>query len=670
MPLDQTQQAHDFELSLAAERPFDIQDWFGAWRREYVFFRIDLHGRINFVAPSVKEILGYEPAEMLGRNYREFFDLDDPLIAQALDLCDDLGASDPMEIQRSIARRKDGRSAFFSLREREITGPGGLIGKEVLGQDVTARVEAELSLRQSERKYRRLVEGLKSDYIIYARDAQGLLTYVSPSVEKVLGFPPEELIGRYAYEVFAQPDAARAAVDQFTRESEAGKHLHKFVGEIQRRDGSMCVLEVQARPVFDFDGRFVAMEGIAKDVTEPSRAAEEIRRLKEDLERRVALRTEELQRMNEELRASEARYREVVDAQTEFIVRWRPDGTRTFVNDAYCRFQKATAEELLGRQFLLVIHSDDRAAFEESIASMSTAKPSSLFEGRIRLLHGGYAWMQWETRALFDAEGRPCEYQSVGRDVTELKAAGDLLRQKEAHLAHLSRLATMGEMVAGIAHEVSQPLHAAKIFAEAARRNLQSGGADRVNKAIECTAEISQAITRTVQIIRRLREYTRAQPFQVEQLSVNELLRDALELVAYEVRRVGVAAKLNLAAPLPKIVGDRIQLEQLLVNLLKNACEAMEQTELGKRILQISAAAGEGSVCLSIRDAGVGISAAEVPRLFEAFYTTKPEGMGMGLVLCKSIADAHGIDLRFEKNEDGPGVTFRLTIPIKKAPYA
>jgi PAS domain S-box-containing protein len=670
MPLDQTTPSHDFELSLAAARPFDFHAWLATWQREHVFFRIDPHGQINFVAPSVKEILGYEPAEMLGRDYREFFDVDHPLNAHLFDLTDKLQFSDLPGMRRCVAHRQDGQLAFFSLLEREIAGAGGPLGKEIMGQDVTARVEAELSLRQSERKYRRLVEGLKSDYIIYARDAYGLITYVSPSVKEVLGFEPEELIGRYAYEVFAQPEAARAALNQFTRESKEGKQIHKYVGEVERRDGSRRVLEIQARPVFDFEGRFTAMEGIAKDVTEPARAAEEIRRFKEDLERRVALRTEELSRMNEELRASEARYRDVVDSQTEFIVRWRPDGTRTFVNDAYCRFQKATAEELLGRRFLLVIHPDDRAAFEESIASISAAKPSSLFEGRIRLTHGGYAWMQWETRSLFDAQGCPTEYQSVGRDVTELKAAGDLLRQKEAHLAHLSRLATMGEMVAGIAHEVSQPLHAAKIFAEAARRNLQSGGDDRVNKAIECTAQISEAITRTVQIIRRLREYTRGQPFQVEQLAVNELVREALELVAHEVRRVGVAVKLNLASSLPKVVGDRIQLEQLLVNLLKNACEAMEQTPPGGRVLQISAAPCEGGVCLAIRDAGVGIAEADVPRLFEAFYTTKPEGMGMGLVLCKSIADAHGIDLRFEKNEDGPGVTFRLAIPIKEDLYA
>jgi PAS domain S-box-containing protein len=401
-----------------------------------------------------------------------------------------------------------------------------------------------------------------------------------------------------------------------------------------------------------------------KHVSEAARD-DDLRELKKDLERRVALRTEQLSRMNEELRASEARYRDVVDTQSEFIVRWRPDGTRSFVNEAYCRFHNLTTHELLGRRFLPIIHPEDRALFEESIAAMCPAKPSSRFEGRIQRGDGGYTWMQWETRALFDAKGRPLEYQSVGRDVTELKAASDLLRQKEVHLAHLSRLATMGEMVAGIAHEVSQPLHAAMTFAEAARRNLQSGGEGRIKTAIDCMGEISQAITRTVQIIRRLREFTKSQPFRAESLPLNQVIRGALELVAYEVRRVGVAVRLQFAPSLPDVVGDRIQLEQLFVNLLKNACEAMEQTPADQRVLQIRANACEDGVRVAIRDAGVGVPDEQVPRLFEPFYTTKPEGMGMGLVLCKSIADAHGIDLRFEKNQEGPGVTFLLTIPGK-----
>jgi C4-dicarboxylate-specific signal transduction histidine kinase len=221
----------------------------------------------------------------------------------------------------------------------------------------------------------------------------------------------------------------------------------------------------------------------------------------------------------------------------------------------------------------------------------------------------------------------------------------------------------MGEMVAGIAHEVGQPLHAAKTFAEAARRNLQTGGEERIKTAIECTTEISYAITRTVQIIRRLREFTKAQPVELEKLSLKKVVHDAIELSAYEIRRVGVSVRVHVSGALPTVVGDRIQLEQMFLNLITNACQAMEQTPPEERVLRISAEATEDRIRVAIRDAGVGIPPSEVHRLFDAFYTTKKEGMGMGLVLCKSIADAHGIDIRFEANRDGPGTTFVLAIP-------
>jgi PAS domain S-box-containing protein len=661
---EKSQDSHDFDLSFAATRPFDFHAWLATWQREYVFFRIDSRNRINFMAPSVREILGYDPKEMLGRDYREFFDLDHPLHAQLLELSDRMRASDPPGLRRCVARGRDGRIAFFALRERDIPGPSGSLGKELMGQDVTARVEAELSLRQSERKYRRLVEGLQSDYVIYAHDAQGLMTYVSPSVKKVLGFEPEEVIGRYGGDFHQDSAVGREAMDGFTREAEAGKLVHRYVGEFKHRDGSVRMLDIQERPVFAVDGSLAAMEGIARDVTESAAAAHEIRALKDDLERRVALRTEQLSRINEELRASEARYRNVVETQTEFIVRWNPDGMRTFVNDAFCRFRGAPAEELVGKVFFPIIHEEDRQVFHDAIARITPDNPTVTAEIRNWHDDGSYSWMQWTNRAFFGADGRPIEYQSVGRNVTELKNAADLLRQKEAHLAHLSRLATMGEMVAGIAHEVGQPLHAAKTFAEAARRNLQAGGEERIEKAIECTTEISYAITRTVQIIRRLREFTKAQPVELESLSIKQLVRESIELSAYEIRRLSVAVQSSIPNSLPTIVGDRIQLEQLMVNLLLNACQAMENVPAEDRRLSVTAELVKGAVRVAIRDSGVGIAPEEVHRLFDAFYTTKKEGMGMGLVLCKSIADAHGIELRFHANPDGQGTTFTLAIPI------
>lgn len=654
----------------SAARSFDFLAWIEAGHAELVFFRVNASNRLEFVSASVRAILGYESAEMLARDYRDFFDLDHRLCAQLLELSSQMLTHDSPELIRCVAQRRDGQFAFFLLRERRLhDAAGAYVGKEVMAQDVTRRVEAELWLRQSERKYRRLVEGFRGDYVIYTRNAQGLLTYVSPSVETVLGYPRDEVLGRNWREVVgAGRDNGPTTEIRDRAIDDLGRQIREIVIEIPRRDGSLAVLEVQEWAIIGVDGRRLAMEGIAKDVTAARQAELEVRELKDDLERRVALRTEELSRINEDLRASEARYRNVVETQSEFIVRWKADGTRTFVNDAYCRFVGCTPEAALRTTLVPTLHPEDRHLVAGAVAILTPEEPTRAGECRLFNAQGETRWTQWYTQAYFDDAGRPVEYQSVGRDVTELKEAADQLRQKEAHLAHLSRLATMGEMVAGIAHELSQPLHAAKTFAEAARRHLESGRPGNVQSAMDCSNEISQAVVRTVEIIRRLREFTKASPVKIEALDLNEVVRGALDMMAYEIRRVGSVTQLDLAHSLPVVRGDRIQLEQVCVNLLKNACDALDGMPLARRTVALRTSAANGGVRLDVRDSGCGVASADAARLFDAFYSTKPDGMGMGLSLCKSIAEAHNMQIGFFPNDDGRGTTFFVTLPVRVEP--
>jgi PAS domain S-box-containing protein len=667
MPLEKLSKPQ--EPAASASRPFDFRAWLDAWQEELVFFRVDAEDRLEFVSESVRSLLGHDPKQLIGRNYREIFDVDHRACAQLLDLSSRLLAHDSPESKRCVAQRRDGQHAFFLLREREMSDAvGHYVGKEVMALEVTRRVEAELWLRQSERKYRRLVEGFRGDYIIYTRDALGLITYVSPSVETVLGYPRESVAGRHWREIIGAPSNGQASIADRPGGDDSERNVRQVVVETRRRDGSPCVLEIQEWSIFGIDGRCLAMEGIAKDVTAARQAEREVRHLKEELERRVALRTEELQRINEELSASEKRYRNVVETQSEFIVRWRADGIRTFVNEAYCRFLGMTRDELLNSSVLPQVHPDDRSLVVKFVETLTPQTPPSTGEARLVTAEGHVRWTQWITQAYFGEDGKPIEFQSVGRDVTDLKEAADLLRQKEADLAHMSRLSTMGEMVAGIAHELSQPLHAATTFAEAARRHLASGRPRGAATAIECCNEISQAITRTVEIIRRLREFTRSSPVNIEQLDLNEIVTGALELMEYEIRRVGAKVRVHLAAALAPIAGDRIQLEQVVVNLVKNACEAMEDSPPDERWLSITTSGQVGRVRLEIKDTGCGLGQADPARLFDAFYSTKPEGMGVGLSLCKSIAEAHQMHLGFTPNENQRGMTFHVTLPAMAAP--
>jgi PAS domain S-box-containing protein len=644
--------------------PFDYRAWVEAWHDEAVFFRVDAAEVIDFVSPSVRTILGYQPDEMLGRQAREFFDPDHPLCAQLRDLSIRTLAHDsPALKQWCVAKRPDGLYAFFLVRERDVfDAVGAYAGREAMAQEVTRRVEAELWLRQSERKYRRLVEQFRGDYVIYTRDAGGLITYVSPSVETVLGFARDQVVGRNWRDIEGLGAGVRV-IEQRERRDDESTPIQEMTVELPRRDGTPRVLEVQEWPITGIDGQFLATEGIAKDVTAARQAELDVRQLAEDLERRVALRTDQLSRINEELRASEARYRNVVEMQTEFIVRWLPDGTRTFVNEAYCRYFGGTPEEFIGTPFMPLILAEDRPQFERNLSVFTPERPSVTQEHRVHRADGTIGWNQWTDRAIFDEAGRIVEFQSVGRDVTELKHAADMLRQKEAHLAHLSRLATMGEMVAGMAHELNQPLHAAQTFAEAARRHLESGREGGWASAVECSREISHAIGRTVDIIHRLREFTKARPVKLESISLNEIASQAVEMLNYELRRVGAELDMELGKALPRFEGDRIQLEQVVVNLLKNACEALEATPQGQRRVQVRTFVVDGRVRIEIKDSGVGLAGVDAARLFDAFYSTKPDGMGMGLSLCKSIAEAHQMQIGFTPNDDQAGMTFYIVLP-------
>ncbi|MEM8946886.1 MAG: PAS domain S-box protein [Planctomycetota bacterium] len=514
----------------------------------------------------------------------------------------------------------------------------------------------------SDTKYQRLVEEISGDYVIYTHDPDGVITYVSPSIEYVLGFRVDQVLGLNWRDLVGENFVGRDLADRVFEEVAAGKNFYKFTVEMAHADGTTRLVEIQQRPTFAANGNYASMEGIAKDVTEVVRNAQELRRLKDELEHRVAERTTDLIRANEALRKSEERYRTVVDYQTEFIVRWLPGAIYTFVNEAFCRLLDRTSDELIGWCFLHAMHPDDVPDFLATIEKLNFDNPIADFENRLVLPDGSVRWTQWTNQMLFDSAGNVLEYQSVGRDVTALKEAADTIREKETQLAKLSRLATIGELVAGIAHEVHQPLHAAKTFSEAARRNLEMGSPENIETAMDCTKEISDAIARTAKIIRQLREFTslHAKPF--EHLDADEVVRDVSRLLAYETRKHRVKLELRLGGGSATVQGDRVQLEKVCVSLVINAYEAMASKPTEQRRLTISSESDGQCVRIRFCDNGCGVGDADMAKLFDTFYSTKNNGLGMGLALCKSIAELHGGAVSAGQNESS-GMTFLLELP-------
>jgi C4-dicarboxylate-specific signal transduction histidine kinase len=249
-------------------------------------------------------------------------------------------------------------------------------------------------------------------------------------------------------------------------------------------------------------------------------------------------------------------------------------------------------------------------------------------------------------------------------DVTERRQAQDALLHAQSELAHAARVATLGELTASIAHEVNQPLMAAVTNGEAALRWLRREPPDLGEVAANLGRIVSEG-RRASEIVARIRAFLKKAPAPHEALAVAPLIEDTRLLVERELARARVSVALEAAPDLPPVSGDRIQIQQILVNLMVNAAQAMAGAA-GPRRLTIRATREEAGVTICVADTGPGIAEADLARLFDPFFTTKPSGMGMGLAIARTTAEAHGGRLTAENT--GTGATFRLTLPAQDAP--
>jgi two-component system sensor kinase FixL len=251
-------------------------------------------------------------------------------------------------------------------------------------------------------------------------------------------------------------------------------------------------------------------------------------------------------------------------------------------------------------------------------------------------------------------------FVGIIRDLTERKAQTREAEDLRARLTHVGRIGTLGEMVSGIAHEVNQPLTAISNYASACRRLVQSGTID--GEELAATLEkISAQAERAGQVIRGLRALVRRRDEQREPLDLNRLIRDVIKLVEFEVRQAGYAIDLELAESLPPTLGDAVQIQQVVLNLIRNGLDAMLEQARGDRI-RIETGLRDGRVEIRVTDSGPGLPPQTQERLFEPFFTTKRQGIGLGLSICKSIITAHRGELIGE-NDPAGGARFRVRLP-------
>ena len=401
-------------------------------------------------------------------------------------------------------------------------------------------------------------------------------------------------------------------------------------------------------------------------------------RARSELEIRVARRTAELTRANEDLsfeiaerkraedklRQSEAYLAEAQKLTHTGSWVWEATGrSALFLSEEWYRIYGFDQNEGMPAwdKRLQRAHPDDRARWRETIDQALSTKSEYEIEFRILLPGGTVRHIRTVGHPVLDASGKLVQFVGSSTDITERRLAEEALRQAQADLARISRVTTMGELTASLAHEVNQPIAASITDANTCLRWLMRDDPD-LEEARQAASRVVKDSTRAAEIISRVRQLFKKGTPQRELVDVNEVIQEMVVLLRSEATRYSISVRADLAADLPHVTGDRVQLQQVLMNLMTNGIDAMRDVN-GARELTINSQRGENEqLVVSVIDTGVGLPPLQADQVFNAFFTTKPNGTGMGLRISRSIVESHGGRLWAAKNSPR-GASFHLSLP-------
>jgi len=381
----------------------------------------------------------------------------------------------------------------------------------------------------------------------------------------------------------------------------------------------------------------------------------QLRKARDELETKVAERTAELQR-------SEAYLAEAQRLSHTGSFGWEVFSGKLYWSEETFRiFERDPAHQPTVDFVLQRTHPQDRAVVQQTIDRARQYRRALDFEHRLLTTDGQVKHVHIVGHPAFDEAGNLVEFVGSVMDVTE-RCRADQERQA---IAHVNRITTMGQLTASIAHEVNQPLAGAVSSAHAALHWLEAQPPN-LEETRQSLAAIIADGNRAAEILQRIRNLVKRAPSRNDQLDINELILEVIALARSEVQRSGVSLQTRLAPDLPLVEGDRVQLQQVMLNLILNAVEALTGVSEGSRDLLISSEdGGADGVRVAVQDSGPGLIPESVDRLFEAFYTTKPTGTGMGLAICRSIIEAHGGRLWATANEPR-GAVFQFSLPPER----
>lgn len=503
------------------------------------------------------------------------------------------------------------------------------------------RQEAEKSLREDNQRFLQISEVLNNiawSMVLHPEDRLDV-EWLKGDMAKLLDYDPQELAGM-AWLKVVHPDDQQTLFSSFQLLREGKPYVSEY--RLVNRRGDIHWVRGTATPIEFFDnGRSLRALGTAVDITE---------------RKQIEL---ELLRQRQELQA----ILDAVNAQVMYL----DCEARVIRHNAYShRVTGLTDEQMRGQTVLSVAsHWDDPVLrHQQSLEVIRTGQPRL---GSIETFTaaGQTHWVRVDKVPIRDEHGQVNGLLLFIYDITESHLAAERLAQQQEELAHVSRLSTMGQMAASMIHEIAQPISAIRNFATAAL-NAGRPKAGAADKREDFLHNITRQTERATQIMDRMRIFGRKTAPQHASCDVGSLLGEAADLVAAELRRQGVRCRVEPPAMPLQITADRVQLQQVLVNLLKNAGESQAQTTAARKTIWLRALARDGKVVIEVEDRGAGIPADVLPKLFEPFVSTKKKGMGIGLAICKSIIEAHRGTIEASNKPRG-GATFRISLPLDSA---
>lgn len=592
------------------------------------------------------EICGISVADHIGRSVRE-------TVPQVADQVEKLiqaivRTGEPITGVEVRGQRADKLNAdhiwitnWHPLKDPE----GRIVGVNVVAEDITERKRAEAvlaasenALRESEKRFRELADNI--DQFAWTADTDGRRYWYNKRWHDYAGTTLEEMQG-FGWQKLHHPDHLERVI-QGIRKSFKGDAPWEDTFPLRGRDGKYRWFLARALPIRNEAGEVVRWFGTNTDITEQMEAEKALRELNETLEQRVEAQTRE-------------RF-QIWNVSQDLLVVTDADGKFLSVNPAWTVLLGWSEAELLGKTSQWLLHPDDRERTRAETSQLAAGHVTQRFETRFRHKDGSYRWLSW--KAVQD-QGR---IYAMARDVTELKNAENKLMEARRELSQVARRTTLAAMSGAIAHEIRQPLGAIVTNANAGLRWLNRPAPD-LDEVRDTLTHIVADGHRASEVIQSVRAMFAKGDHAGTPLDTNELIRETIALASNELEAARVVVDLELHEQLPLISAHRGQLQQVVLNIITNAADAMRTIDDRARVLRVRSRSFDlNGVAVSVQDSGTGIDPKNIDRVFDAFFTTKTNGMGMGLAICRSIVEAHGGNLSVS-----PGVphgsVFHIVLP-------